>query len=243
MDPTSNFSTGGSPVDRFVVRRLGRRSYRDALALQEHAARSVAAGGRDEVLILEHAPVISLGRGAADDQLVSGLDEIAAAGVSVERSNRGGGATYHGPGQLVVYPIVDLRRRHLGVRDYLRLLEATIIDGLRSEAVECFLRPGLTGVWTDAGKVAAIGIAVRRGISRHGLALNVDAQSAGFRHIVACGLREPVTSLRERGWCGDRKRLERALVVSLQSRLEAAAALVLPVPSSSVAAVTLEACR
>ena len=222
MDPTSNLNAGGSIVARLVVRRLGRRGYRDALALQEHAARLVQAGGRDEVLILEHAPVISLGRGAVGQQLVSGVDEIAAAGVCLESSNRGGGATYHGPGQLVMYPIVDLRRRGIGVREYLRRLEATIVDVLCSEFVECFLRPGLTGVWTDAGKVAAIGVAVRRGITRHGFALNVEEQSAGFRHIVPCGLHEPVTSLCECGWSGKRKELERALVRSLESRLDVA---------------------
>ncbi len=224
MHPATDHTPGDSTVVGLRVRRLGRRSYEDARALQERAARAVARGADDELLLLEHPPVITLGRGTTPDQLLASRSRLAVEGVCVVASDRGGGATYHGPGQVVGYAIVDLRRRRLGVRSYLRLLEAALIRALQSQGVEAMSRPGLTGVWTPAGKVAAIGIAVRGGITRHGFALNVSADLDAFARIVPCGLQQPVTGLRQLGWKGNRAALYGAIARALSTALRTASA-------------------
>lgn len=205
-----------------TVRRLGRRSYADARALQEAAARAVTGGGLDQLLYVEHPPVVTLGRAAAPGQLVATVAELCRRGIAVVETDRGGGATFHGPGQLVGYPIVDLRRRGLGVRAYLRALEAGLVRALRLEGVDGGVRPGLTGVWSTAGKLASIGIAVRRGISRHGFALNVDPDLSCFGLIVPCGLSEPVTAMRALGWDGEVPQLMNRLAATLGRTLEEA---------------------
>ena len=222
MYPANDHTPGGSSVMGLRLRRLGRRSYADAYALQESAARVVAGGGPDELLLVEHNAVITLGRGTTPEQLLETRQSLAAAGISVVRTDRGGGATYHGPGQLVGYPIIDLRRRQLGVRSYLRSLERALINSVRALGLEAFARPGLTGVWTAGGKVAAIGIAVRRGITRHGFALNVESDLDAFRRIVPCGLRQPVTCLRDLGWTGRREELGAGVAAALRQALGAA---------------------
>jgi len=219
MHPATDLSLGDSTVSRLVVRRLGRRGYADACALQERAACSVAGGGADELLYVEHAPVITLGRGTDARQILASRTDLAAAGIAVVDTDRGGGATYHGPGQLVGYPIIDLRRRGLGVRAYLRALEMAIVAMLHDDGVCCHIRPGLTGVWTTRGKVAAIGVAVRRGITRHGFALNIAPDLSAFGRIVPCGLRQPVTALEDLGWHGNPAQLQRRLARALQTAL------------------------
>ncbi len=215
MHPAIDRKPGVSIAAALRVRRLGRRAYADACVLQEQAARSVQAGGRDQLLFVQHSPVITLGRGTTADQLLFAPGELSERGISVARTDRGGGATYHGPGQIVGYPIVDLRRRGLGIRRYLRCLEAALTTVLGNEGIACDVRPGLTGVWTDAGKVAAIGVAVRRGITRHGFALNVRPDLDAFDHIVPCGLRLPVTSLHDLGWRGRSGALQSALAAAI----------------------------
>lgn len=219
MDPATDRPSGDSIAPRLRVRRLGVCSFNDARALQERAARSVAAGGDDELLFLEHPAVITLGRGTTPNQVLASRRRLAGAGISVVETDRGGGATFHGRGQIVGYPIIDLRRRGIGVRSYLRALEAALITALRSVGVGAFVRPGLTGVWTASGKLGAIGITVRRGITRHGFALNVETDLEGYANIVPCGLHEPVTSLRELGWEGEVAALTRGLAAALESIL------------------------
>jgi lipoyl(octanoyl) transferase len=206
---------------RLRVRRLGRRGYADGCALQESAARSVGDGGPDELLFVEHGAVITLGRGTTPDQLLAFRADLAAAGIAISRTDRGGGATYHGPGQIIGYPIVDLHRRAIGVRTYLRALEASLVRALGSQGVDAFVRTGLTGVWTDDGKVASIGIAVRRGVTRHGFALNISPDLDAFRRIVPCGLPHPVTSLRKLGWDGERAALCDSIADALECSLGA----------------------
>ncbi len=220
MHPATDLPPGGSTGPQLRVRRLGVCSFNDALALQERSARSVAAGGDDELLYVEHPAVITLGRGTTADQLLASRRQLASAGISVVETDRGGGATFHGRGQIVGYPIIGLWRRGIGVRSYLRALEAALIAALRSVGVSAFVRPGLTGVWTVSGKLAAIGIAVRRGITRHGFALNVETDLEAFTNIVPCGLHEPVTSLRKLGWEGDSAELAGRLAVELESFLQ-----------------------
>lgn len=202
------------------VRRLGRQSYADACVLQGAAARAVAAGGPDELLLLEHPPVVTVGRGGGQEQLRIPAAELRRRGVALLDTDRGGGATYHGPGQVVGYPIVDLRRRRLTPRGFLRCLEVALAGALIDQGLQVFVRTGLTGVWATAGKVAAIGVAVRRGIARHGFALNVDVDLDMFDLIVPCGLTEPVTSMEALGWRGLRSDLISGLAHYLGDALE-----------------------
>lgn len=205
---------------RLTVRRLGRTSWRDARLLQERAARRVERGEADELLLVEHFPVLTVGRGGGPEQFRVEPDALRRRGVEVVEAGRGGGVTYHGPGQLVGYPIVDLRRRGLGARKWLRLLEVGLCRALRQQRIEGVrTRSGLTGVWAGDAKLVAIGIGVRRGVSRHGFAVNVEPEHDAFEWIRPCGLDLPVRSLRELGWRGDRAELAGAVSESLQQVL------------------------
>jgi lipoate-protein ligase B len=222
MHPLRDLPLGDRTAPPLKTRRLGFRAYADACAVQEQAARLVASGGADQLLLVEHPAVITLGRGFRADQLLASRAALRAAGIAVASTDRGGGATYHGPGQLVGYPIVDLRRRRLGVRSFLRAVEAALLDALHGQQIEAWTRPGLTGVWTEAGKVAAIGISVRHGVTHHGFALNVDPELSAFSRIVPCGLTEPVTSMRALGWRGRAGLLGSSVARRLGARLAAA---------------------
>lgn len=195
--------------ERLAFRDLGRIRYADALALQrETHARTVAAReGAPEpmtVYLLEHdPPVITVSRrpGAAA-HLLATPEALARAGVEVEETDRGGDITYHGPGQLVVYPIVDLNRLGLRIHGYMRLLEQVVIDAVAAFGVVGRRDEGATGVWVGgeegAGgrKLCAMGVRVSRWVAMHGFALNVAPNLAHFGLIVPCGLvGRPVTSL------------------------------------------------
>ena len=221
MKPVCPTATGGSMAG-LRVRRLGRQSYADACVLQSAAARTVSAGGPDQLLLLEHPPVVTVGRSGGQGQLLVPAAELTRRGVALVNTDRGGGVTYHGPGQVVGYPIVDLRRRRLTPRGFLRILEVALAGALIEQGLQAFLRTGLTGVWASGGKVAAIGVAVRRGIVRHGFALNVDVDLEMFELIVPCGLTEPVTSMRAMGWRGLRSDLMRGLALHLGEALNLA---------------------
>lgn len=197
------------------VVRLGRVPWGEALAVQEAAHASVCAGGPERLLLVEHPPTVTLGRGTRPEDLVWTPEQLLERGYAVHEASRGGSTTYHGPGQLVGYPIVSVRGRRLGLHAYVRILEETLIDVLDAMGVEAFPREGLTGVWTTRGKIAAIGIAVRRGVSLHGFALNLDVGPASFAGIVPCGLAaEAVTSLAAHGvavtWDDAASEVERA---------------------------------
>jgi lipoate-protein ligase B len=176
--------------------------YGPALALQEEL-RTARIDGRipDTVLLLEHPDVITFGRGADPANARLGDAELRAAGYDVQRVNRGGDVTYHGPGQLVGYPILDLAARAGDVHRYLRELEGVLIDALADFGVGAGRRQGFTGVWIDERrKIGSIGVGVRRLVSMHGFALNVGCDLRRFDAIVACGLRGvEMTSLRELG--------------------------------------------
>lgn len=181
------------------VADLGRVAYAEALALQQrvHQAR-VDGAGPDCLLLLEHPPTITLGRGAHAEHLLSAPEVLARRGIVVREVGRGGDVTYHGPGQLVGYPIIDVSTYRGALSRYLRDLERALIDalavfGVRGERVE-----GLTGVFVGGAKIAAIGVQVKRWVSLHGFALNVSTDLSAFAHIVPCGIRDrPVTSLAE----------------------------------------------
>lgn len=166
------------------------------------AARARGGGSADRVLLVEHDAVITVSRrAAAAGHVLVGVDQLRARGVALEPTDRGGDVTYHGPGQLVAYPIIDLERRGLGIHAYVRALERAIIDTLSAFGLEAWRDQGATGVWIGeppGAKVAAIGVRVRKWVTMHGLAINVDPDMAHFDLIVPCGLTgRRVTSLRE----------------------------------------------
>jgi lipoyl(octanoyl) transferase len=169
---------------------LGRVPYGEALALQRDLARRVAAGAAPDTLLLcEHPPVVTLGRASRPEHLLLSGDELARRGVEVVEIERGGDVTYHGPGQLVGYPILDLRRHGRDLHRYLRALEEVLIRAAAAFGVEAGRVPGKTGVWVGDRKLASIGIHVSRWVSWHGFALNVTEESLpGFDLIVPCGL-------------------------------------------------------
>jgi lipoyl(octanoyl) transferase len=168
------------------VRWLGRIAYPEALAMQEQivAGKIADAAAPDELLLLEHEPVYTIGR--TPDQ--SSLRDASHLPHPVVQINRGGQATYHGPGQLIGYPILDLRPRGQDLHRYLRFLEDVLLQALADEGVEGRRREGLTGAWVGAKKIASIGVGVRRWISMHGFALNVCGDLTPYREITPCGI-------------------------------------------------------
>ena len=189
---------------------LGRISYAEGLAIQQRVVAARKAGLiADTLLLLEHPPVITLGRNSKRANILASDELLASRGVELHEINRGGDVTYHGPGQLVGYPIVDLRGDlpgkkgpHLGPVDFVRLLEAVLIRTCGDFGVMAQRICKLTGVWTVAGgsiaekKIAAIGVHVSQGVTSHGFALNVTTDLRDFDWIVPCGITDrQVTSL------------------------------------------------
>jgi lipoyl(octanoyl) transferase len=166
------------------VGRRGEVPYDVALTWQEALVARRLAGGPDALLLLQHPPVYTLGRGA-DPRF---LGAAAHGAVPVVRVGRGGQVTYHGPGQLVGYPILGLRDLRPDVRWYVRALEQALIDALGDLGIGAVRRDGLTGVWVGARKIASIGVAIRRWVTWHGFALNVGADLRGFAAITPCGI-------------------------------------------------------
>ncbi len=174
--------------------------YPIALAEQYDLARRCQAGEiPDTLLLLEHPPTITLGRGTVESDLETPEAELSARGISVERVDRGGEITYHGPGQIVGYPILDLRRHGQDLHKYLRDLEEVLIRTLAAYGLTGGRVAGRTGVWVGDDKIAAIGIKVSRWVSLHGWALNVTTELTPYRQdFVPCGIRDKgVTSLAE----------------------------------------------
>jgi lipoate-protein ligase B len=185
------------------VRWLGRLPYAEALELQETMVEERRRGAApDTLLLLEHPHVITLGTASQPEHVLLGEAERRARSIELFETGRGGDVTYHGPGQLVGYPILDLKPDRKDLHRYLRDLEEVLIRAAGVFGVAAFRSSGLTGVWTPGGKVAAIGVRVSSGwITSHGFALNVDTDLDFFGAIVPCGIPDrPVTSLaRETG--------------------------------------------
>ena len=174
----------------------GRLAYGDAWALQKSLLAARQAGAvPDAVLFVEHPPVLTLGRAARASNVLAAPGMLAARGIDVFQIERGGDVTYHGPGQLVGYPIVDLRAFDEDIGRYVRTLEAALIDALGTWGITAERLQGFPGVWAGGAKVAAIGVAVKRKVTMHGFALNVDPDLAAFDLINPCGLGRPVTSI------------------------------------------------
>lgn len=222
---------------------LGRMAYEPAYRLQCDHLEEVLAG-RDvhapdsphfgRVLLVEHDPVITVSRrGEKTEHLIATPQMLSDAGVAVAATDRGGDITYHGPGQLVVYPILDLNTLNLGIHEYMRLLESTVIDCCADFGVAAQRDAAATGVWVPRrgdsasapAKICAMGVRVRRWVSMHGLALNVTTNLDHFRLIVPCGLTgRSVTSLQhELGTaCPSMDTVKSALVAHLKTHLDGA---------------------
>ena len=178
----------------FIVKRLGLVPYDEAYAAMRQFTATRNGATSDELWLLEHPPVYTLGQAGSLEHLRR------TTAVPVRRVDRGGQITYHGPGQLVAYVLLDLRRRGLTVRRLVGLLEEAVIDLLAGHGITGERRPGAPGVYTGGAKIAALGLRVRGGCSYHGLALNVAMDLAPFRDIDPCGYEGlPVTQLRDLG--------------------------------------------
>ncbi len=173
-----------------TVERLGTIAYEPAWELQDElAAQRRERGIGDRLLLVEHFPVYTVGRGGDEANLLATPDRLRQLGASLLRVDRGGDITFHGPGQLVAYPIVELHDP-LDLRRYVRTLEAAVIDTAAAFGVTAGRVDGLTGVWVDGErKLAAIGVRVRRGVTTHGLAINVNTDLAWFDEMIPCGIR------------------------------------------------------
>jgi len=194
-------------------RDLGRVDYGEAFALQRALVEQRKGGEiADQFLIVEHPHTITLGRNGHMENLVAREDELARAGVAFHHTDRGGDITYHGPGQIVGYPILDLREWQRDVVAYVRAIEQVIIDALADFGLAAGREPGMTGVWIDGAKIAAIGVHVSRWVTSHGFALNVNTDLSYFQYIVPCGLVKPVTSMAALGVVAPRENVIERLV-------------------------------
>ena len=184
--PSQSFGVAREPVAGLRVRWLGRMEFAGALALQEEivAKKREDRSSADELLLLEHEPVYTIGR-TSDRSSLLGAAHLPHPLFSI---NRGGQATYHGPGQLMGYPIIDLRRCGQDLHRYLRWIEQLLIDLLAGYGIAASRRESLTGVWIGNRKIASIGVGVRHWITMHGFALNVCGDLSPFNYIVPCGI-------------------------------------------------------
>ena len=192
MDNTTPHPGFAGPLpqeSRLVVRDLGLIEYEVAFRLQEQLVEQHLRGeAPDTLLLLEHPPVITLGRRGTEADIYLPVGALEARGIAVHRSTRGGLVTYHGPGQVVGYPIVHLRRLGRTIPEYVRGLERTIVAALAETGVAARVDEQHVGVWTDRGKIAAIGVGQRHGISLHGFAVNLQPDLGHFALINSCGI-------------------------------------------------------
>jgi lipoyl(octanoyl) transferase len=194
-------------------RDLGRAGYTEALAIQKDLVEQHKQGLiPDQLLVVEHPHVITLGRNGHRENLLASEEVLRRAGIEFHASDRGGDITYHGPGQIVGYPILDLREWKRDVVAYVRAIELVIIDALAEFGIPAGRLEGCTGVWVNGRKVAAIGVHISRWVTSHGFALNHTTDLKYFQYIVPCGLTKPVTSMEELGSHAGREEVVAALV-------------------------------
>jgi lipoate-protein ligase B len=181
--------TGQADRELWVV-RLGRMGYEECLELQREVARQRISGEipQDVLLLVEHPPVVTLGRSSKQKNLISSPAFLASRGVELFEVERGGDVTFHGPGQLVGYPIIDLKRHKLDLHWYLRSVEEGLIRTLSRYGISSERNTGYTGVWTQGRKIASIGVHARDWVTWHGFALNVTTDLSYFDLIVPCGI-------------------------------------------------------
>lgn len=197
-------------LEKTIVKQLGRTDYASALQAMRSFTRGRGEATPDELWLTEHPPVYTLGQGAAEVTVGNGIPVI--------RSDRGGEITYHGPGQVVLYALIDLARRSIKVKQFVALLEQSVIDLLGPRAER---RTGAPGVYVGGAKLAALGIRVTRGRSYHGLALNVDMDLAPFAAIDPCGFPGlQVTQMKDLGFADPLAVVGSRLAQNLMQRLE-----------------------
>lgn len=200
------------------IRKLGLVDYQTVYTRMQAFTAARAEATPDEFWLLQHPPVYTLGRGARDGHLHQPGE------IPVVKTDRGGQVTYHGPGQLIVYVLVDLKRRGYGVRSLVQRIEQALIDYLASKSIVATRRAGAPGVYVDDAKIAALGLRVKNGCSYHGLALNVDMDLAPFACIDPCGYPGlAVTRLSDHGVTDTMPEIADELLGHLDGRLEAAA--------------------
>jgi lipoate-protein ligase B len=210
-------------VSDLVATWLGRVAYVDGWRLQEAVATRVRAGGADRLLLLEHDPVYTIGRRGSVANLTAPVDELRAQGASAYRVDRGGDITYHGPGQLVGYPVIALGDAP-DLVGYVRSLEGALIDALAGYGVAARGIARKTGVWVELpsavpAKIAAIGVRVSRGVSTHGFALNVATDLSAFSRMIPCGFAHEVASLERLGVRADVREVADRVAEALARRL------------------------
>jgi lipoyl(octanoyl) transferase len=208
QDQPESPTPGSRPPAPITAWWLGRTRYRDAWDLQHRLVAARVAGSiGDQLLLLEHEPVLTLGRHSDPAHVLASPAELAARGIELIETERGGEVTYHGPGQLTAYPIIRLADRGLLVRPLVRALEAALSRTCAAFRVEAGPRDGYPGCWCGGGsrKIGAIGVRIEHGVSYHGIALNVTVRLADFELIDACGLPgvESTSIGREIGWDSD----------------------------------------
>jgi lipoyl(octanoyl) transferase len=203
-----------APDQAPLLRWLGRAEYEPTWRAMQSITETRGAETRDEIWFLEHPPVFTLGMNAAPEHVLAPGD------IPVVQIDRGGQVTYHGPGQLVVYPLLDVRRAQLGVRQLVMALESAVIEMLAGWNIEAVARRDAPGVYVNERKLASVGLRIRRGCSYHGLALNVGMDLEPFRRINPCGYRGlEVTDLRSLGAPAHVRVVAEALAPRLLQRL------------------------
>jgi lipoyl(octanoyl) transferase len=196
---------------------LGRMGWQEAFHFQQQIVEERKRGeGCDRLLLVEHPHVVTMGRNASEKQVLASPEILKRSGIQFFETDRGGGATYHGPGQIVGYPILDLRDWKRDVHVYFQALEQFLIDALASFGIDACRNPekGHQGVWVGNAKIAAIGVHISRWITSHGFALNVENDLSYFQYIVPCGLSKPVCSLRSLGCAAPIEEVKWALEAS-----------------------------
>src|SRR6185437_12701072 len=205
------------------VSDLGLLRYEAAFAVQQDLVAKRKRGEiPDQLLIVEHPHVVTMGRNGHEENVLAAPELLSRAGIEFHHSDRGGDVTYHGPGQIVGYPIFDLREWKRDVVAYIRGIEQALIDALADFGICAGREAGATGVWTEQGKIAAIGVHISRWVTSHGFALNVATDLSYFRYIIPCGLTKPVTSMQALGCQADRDQVVAAVARSFARVFERA---------------------
>src|SRR5215831_1655666 len=204
------------------IERLGTMPYADALEYQRAVARARISGeiAQDVLLLVEHPPVVTLGRSSKERHLLASPELLASRGIELFEVERGGDVTFHGPGQLVGYPIIDLKRHRKDLHWYLRQLEQGLIDALATLGIVAERNVGFTGVWTQGRKIASIGVHARDWVTWHGFALNVSTDLSYFDVMVPCGIEAVTMTSIARETTGDApgmRRVESAIIAAMAS--------------------------
>ena len=197
--------------------KLGSIEYTEALELQKRLVEKRLSGAiGDHLRLLEHPPVITQGKRDCAEDFLSSEDAVRAAGIDIVRVDRGGRRTYHGPGQLIAYFICDITV-YGGVKEFVRLIEDVLIGVCADAGIEAGRNDNYPGVWVGPNKIAAIGLHVTKGISSHGIALNISCDLDAYRHIVACGIQNAgVTSMKACGADTDMRRVGKSLIEQMK---------------------------